>query len=166
MKPNLNPSFHTASPDTQVNQGSVRRLGRELRTENSSSKVLWWNRLRALYPSRGGWTNGDLSIRVAEEKGLECSVERTDHQSGKGSIGGVMLNIDPQLFQPKVIRLQTTHNIGLPGHHIVRTTQFSNSQVMTGNTTQVHVEANNNILAANDTVSTPFILRVELLVCS
>ncbi|GFV05535.1 hypothetical protein TNCV_227461 [Trichonephila clavipes] len=40
------------------------------------------------------------------------------------------------------------------------------SLVMTGNTTHVHVEANNNILAANDTVSTHFLLRVELLVCS
>ncbi|CAL1289078.1 unnamed protein product [Larinioides sclopetarius] len=63
-----------------------------------------------------------------------------------------MLNIDPHLFQPKVIRLQTTENIGLPGHHIVRTTRFSNSQVMTGATTQVHVEANNNILAAHEDI--------------
>ncbi|GFS75019.1 hypothetical protein NPIL_503731 [Nephila pilipes] len=75
-----------------------------------------------------------------------------------------MLNIDPQLFQPKVIRLQTTHNIGLPGHHIVRTTQYSNSQVMTGTTTHVHVEANNNILAANDTVSTFLMKRNPSLV--
>ncbi|KAF8788960.1 hypothetical protein HNY73_006945 [Argiope bruennichi] len=63
-----------------------------------------------------------------------------------------MLNIDPHLFQPKVIRLQTTENIGLPGHHIVRTTRFSNSQVMTGATTQVHIEANNNILAAHEDI--------------
>ncbi|GIY73446.1 hypothetical protein CDAR_493911 [Caerostris darwini] len=55
-----------------------------------------------------------------------------------------MLNIDPHLFQPKVIRLQTTESIG---HHLMRTTLHSNSQIMTGIANRVQEEANNNILA-------------------
>ncbi|XP_054713781.1 adenomatous polyposis coli homolog [Uloborus diversus] len=63
-----------------------------------------------------------------------------------------MLNIDPLLFQPKVIRMSTTSSIGLPGQHIIRTTEYSNSQVMTGTTAQVHNEANNNILTSSNTL--------------
>ncbi|KAG8178548.1 hypothetical protein JTE90_015918 [Oedothorax gibbosus] len=83
----------------------------------------------------------------------ECSLEdgREFFAGGKHSefydLRCTMLNIDPLLFQPKVIRMSTTSNIG---QHIVRTTHYSNSsQVMTG--TNLHHEYNNNILTSNNT---------------